>query len=148
MHKNLILIFTVLIFTALSTLQAQTQDDPKAEYANAVKQIKEIDKQMQGASEAGDRTKYDELAAKREKLAQKIPDLKAKADAVASQEKTNVKSKIYFNDAGKKMSAGDFPGAIDLYKQSLELDSNNPSAYYNMGFAYIRLKKTAEARWD
>ncbi|MBK9622836.1 MAG: tetratricopeptide repeat protein [Candidatus Obscuribacter sp.] len=44
-----------------------------------------------------------------------------------------------------KQSAGDMPGAIDLYNQALQYDGNNASIYMNLGAAYQATDNFAKA---
>ena len=43
--------------------------------------------------------------------------------------------------------AGDLEGAVTLYRQAIDIDSNFGQAYSNLGLAYQKLNRTSEAIW-
>ncbi len=42
---------------------------------------------------------------------------------------------------------GDLEGAVNLYRQAIDIDSNFGQAYSNLGLAYQKLNRTSEAIW-
>ena len=43
--------------------------------------------------------------------------------------------------------AGDLEGAVNLYRQAIDIDANFGQAYSNLGLAYQKLNRTSEAIW-
>ncbi len=54
----------------------------------------------------------------------------------AIKDATVLKAGPLVKQAYDKQTAGDLPGAIDLYNQALQLDTDNGSIYMNLGVAY------------
>jgi len=69
-----------------------------------------------------------------------------KANAAKAAEKMPKNPGMLFNDAAKKINAGDDAGAEALLKQAIAADDSFAVAYYELGMIYVRAGKSAEAK--
>ena len=69
-----------------------------------------------------------------------------KASAAKYQAKLPKNASALYNDAAKKINAGDDAAAESLLKQAVAADGNFALAHYELGMVYVRSGKSAEAK--
>lgn len=69
-----------------------------------------------------------------------------KAKAAQFQAKLPKNASALYNDAAKKINAGDDAAAETLLKQAVAADGNFALAHYELGMVYVRAGKSAEAK--
>lgn len=90
-----------------------------------------------------------EMLASRERLEQQSQEKEAQLDYLRTELKrstSNATLALSFLPLGESQyRTGDFPGAVDIYRRALALDSNNPVIHYRMGYVLTQHGKLEEA---
>ncbi|MFH0764976.1 MAG: tetratricopeptide repeat protein [Calditrichota bacterium] len=140
-----IILFAVIALAVFSSF-ASSQTDVKAELEKVAAEINKINAEMQAATDAGDPDKYKELNAQREKLVQRLNELQEAQMTEKAGKDNEIRAKAEFNQGNSLYRAGNYKGALDCYKKSLELDPPNPTAHYMMGVCYQMQKDLGQAK--
>jgi tetratricopeptide (TPR) repeat protein len=69
-----------------------------------------------------------------------------KANAAIAEKKMPANAGSLFNEAARKINAGDDATAEKLLTQAVEMDATFAQAYYELGMVFVRTGKTAEAK--
>ncbi|MDP8229377.1 MAG: tetratricopeptide repeat protein [Candidatus Electryoneaceae bacterium] len=150
MHKSLYLLLSVIILMIIFPSSVSAQDDFQTQIDQLSAEREQVLRDMQTASDNGSHDAYERLNISLGELDERINALIDQKKAEVAQQNESARAMMLIGDGVGHLRAGRYPDAVTSFQEALVIEMIEPQAksqaYFNMGFAYMRMRQSADAR--
>ena len=150
MRISLIVILGIVFSMILFPSSVLAQNDYQAQIEQLKTEREQVLRDMQTASDNGNLDAYNRLNDSLVQVDARITALIDLKRAEVAQQNESARAMILIGEGVGHLRAGRYPDAVTSFQQALEVEAIEPQAqsqaYFNMGFAYMKMNQTVDAR--